>query len=142
MEPEQADCPKPKKTDLTKLVAAWTPDDVAQFMQLVDCDWEARADDPTQHMVFRPEHAPHYLTERHGGVERPLYRVGGWYYDARRISSLLFNQEDVPPSSAVLTMACGHQFCIHPRHIQVEPRSTNSAKRNKRSNAFCYDVSI
>jgi hypothetical protein len=139
MEPEQHDGdlggeqqPLDSKTprDLPKVLAAWSPDDIGRFFALVDCDWEAQADDPTQHMVFRPEHAPHYMTERHGGVERPLYRVGARYYDARRIASILFNGEDPQASGATLTMACGHQFCVHPRHIELVPR------RNKGHGGF------
>lgn len=119
------------KTELAKIVQdQWTPRDVADFLLRVDCDWAAPLSDVAQHMVFRPEHTPNFLTERHGGVERPMYRIGRWYYDARRISSILFNQEDPVAMRCDLEMACGHEFCVHPRHIVLQPR------RNKGSSAF------
>ena len=126
MEPEEATTTE--HTSLSAVIADWTPEDIDKFMRPVSCDWKARLDDVDQHMEFRPEH---HTKESHGG-ERPMYRLNKHYYDARRISSILFNETDPWETREELTMACNHQYCIHRRHMVLTPRKPS----NKRRDAF------
>lgn len=129
---------KKPRTDLFRLVSEeWTPRDVDAFLHLVDCDWDAPLTDIDEHMIFRPTHMvkSKVLAD---GTERPMYRIGTWYYDARRISSILFNGEDLCMTAAdkttggrELRMLCGQRFCIHPRHMEGIDREKRKKKTNK-----------
>lgn len=99
---------------LARTIVGWSPQEVADFLSHVDCDWMAPYADQDRHMIFRPVHF------RNPGTadSAPVYTINHAYYNVQRIAAILFGQGD-PYPSRVIKMACDHADCINPSHMQI-----------------------